>query len=205
MFRKMKNIDTAFRQMRLVACLVICGSLLLAAYTIHSSRQAIVQAHNKVYILAGGKAIEAFAGNRKDNLPVEARNHVKMFHHYFFTLYPDEKAIGENLSKALYLADASAKQQYDNLKEKGFYANLIAGNISQEITVDSVTVNLERGPFYFRCYAWQRITRATSVVTRSLVTEGLLRQVARSDNNAHGFLIERWAILENEDLQIQKR
>jgi hypothetical protein len=43
------------------------------------------------------------------------------------------------------------------------------------------------------------------VVTRDLVTEGWLREVNRSDNNPHGFLIERWAIIENRDLKVEQR
>ena len=205
MFRQMKNIDTAFRQMRLLAILTLCGSLLLAAFALYASHRAISQAQSKIYVLAYGKALEAFAADRKENVPVEARDHVRMFHYYFFTLHPDEKTIQDNLAKALYLADASAKQQYDNLKEKGFYASVIAGNISQEIQVDSVELNMDTYPFYFRCYARQQVIRSTSIVSRQLETEGYLRHVARSDNNAHGFLIEKWRILQNKDLQVHKR
>ena len=45
------------------------------------------------------KPLEAYSSNRKDNIPVEARDHVIMFHQYFFTLDPDEKVIDANLSK----------------------------------------------------------------------------------------------------------
>ena len=37
------------------------------------------------------------------------------------------------------------------------------------------------------------------------ITEGFLRNVARSDNNPHGFLIERWRVLENKDLKTLNR
>jgi len=57
-------------------------------------------------------------------------------------------------------------------------------------------------PYHFRCYATQSIIRTTSTVTRSLITEGDLRNVSRSDNNPHGFLIERWNTIENKDLKI---
>ncbi|HNP25094.1 MAG TPA: conjugative transposon protein TraK, partial [Panacibacter sp.] len=60
-------------------------------------------------------------------------------------------------------------------------------------------------PFYFTCKAIQKITRATSIVTRNLVTEGYLRNVSRSDNNAHGFLIERWKIIDNSDIKVENR
>jgi conjugative transposon TraK protein len=149
--------------------------------------------------------LEAFAAERKDNIPVEAKDHVKMFHHYFFTLDPDDKVIQANLSKALYLADASAKMQYDNLKENNYYSNLISGNISQEISVDSVMIDINQYPFYFRYYAKQKIIRPSTIVTRNLITEGHLRNVARSDNNSHGFLIEKWRTIENTDIKTENR
>ena len=128
-----------------------------------------------------------------------------MFHHYFFTLDPDEKVIQANITKALYLADASAKKQYDNLKENSYYSNVMAGNISQEITADSIIINTNSYPYYFRCIAQQKIIRPTTIVTRSLITEGYLRNVSRSDNNSHGFLIEKWTTLENKDIKTELR
>jgi conjugative transposon TraK protein len=169
------------------------------------SFQLIRQTQEHIYILSNGKALEAYSAERKDNIPVEARDHVKMFHHYFFTLDPDDKTIISNLTKALYLADLSAKQQYDNLKENRYYSNIISGNISQAIEVDSIYIGTDDYPYYFRYYAKQRITRPTSVVMRTLVTEGYLRNVARSDNNSHGFLIERWNTLENKDIKTLNR
>ncbi|RZM22229.1 MAG: conjugative transposon protein TraK, partial [Pedobacter sp.] len=131
---------------------------------------------------------------------VEIRDHVKMFHHWFFTLDPDEKVIQRNMLLALNLADQSAKKSYDNLKEQGYFTNLISANISQEIAVDSVELNLDVYPYYFKCFATQRLVRSTSTVVRRLVTQGYLRNVSRSDNNPHGFLIQRWQTLENSDV-----
>jgi conjugative transposon TraK protein len=205
MFRKTKNIDTAFKQVRLFSLAAISGTLLLSAYIIYNSYQLSNKAQKRIYILANGKALEAYAADRKDNVPVEARDHVKMFHHYFFTLDPDDKVVQSNITKALYLADATAKQQYDNLKENGFYTNLISGNISQEIQADTISVNIDQYPYYFRYRGQQKIIRPTTIVTRSLITEGYLRNVSRSDNNSHGFLIERWKTIENNDIRIEQR
>jgi len=201
----MKNIDTAFRHIRLFSIVFVAACIVLTVFIAYKSYELASQAQQKVFILANGKALEAYAADRRDNIPVEARDHVKMFHQYFFTLDPDDKVIQTNITKALYLADASAKGQYQNLKENGYYANLIAGNISQEIQADSITINTENYPFYFRYKGEQKIIRPTTIVTRSLVTEGYLRNVSRSDNNAHGFLIERWRTLENRDINIQNR
>ena len=205
MFKKMKNIDTAFRHVRGFTILIIVGCVLICCFSLYKSFSLVSQMQGKVYILANGKALEAYASDRKDNIPVEARDHVKTFHQLFFTLDPDDKVIKVNLTKALYLADASAKREYDNLKENGYYSGIISGNISQAIKVDSVSIDINQYPYRFRCYATQSIIRTTSIVSRSLITEGALRNVSRSDNNPHGFLIERWNTIENRDIKTENR
>lgn len=205
MFQQLKNIDTAFKHIRLFSLVLILACVAICCYTIFKSYAMVSQAQERIYILANSKALEAYSAGRKDNIPVEARDHVKMFHYYFFTLDPDDEVIQGNINKALYLADESAKRQYDNLKESRFYSNIISGNISQDIEVDSVRIDIDQYPYYFRCYSRQRIIRATSIVIRSLVTEGYLRNVSRSDNNPHGFLIEKWNTLENKDIRTEAR
>src|SRR5260221_12043858 len=200
MFRQLKNIDTAFRHIRLFSIAVIVACVIICGYCIYKSFQMVTEIQQRIYILANGKALEAWSAERKDNIPVEARDHVKMFHHYFFTLDPDDRVIEANITRALYLADASAKHQYDNLKESRYYSNIISANISQEVVTDSIKIDIDQYPFYFKCYAKQKLIRTTSIVTRSLVTEGYLRNVSRSDNNPHGFLIERWTTLQNKDI-----
>jgi len=204
-FEKLKNIDTAFRFVRSFAFLLLFSCFGLCGFVLFKSYELSAKLENKIYVLAGDKALEAYASGRKDNIAVEARDHVRMFHIYFFSLDPDEKSIQSNLTRALYLADASAKKQYDNLKETGYYAGVISGNISQQVSVDSVLVDTQTEPYAFRCYATIKITRPTSIVTRNLITQGYLRNVSRSDHNAHGFLIEKWETLENRDIKTEAR
>ncbi|WP_343748156.1 conjugative transposon protein TraK [Fluviicola sp.] len=205
MFTKAKNIDQAFRQVRIFCILMLVCSLIITCVAIVKSYSIVTSMQEKVYILANGKVLDAYASDRKDNVPVEARDHIRTFHKYFFTLDPDDKAIQQTITKALYLADGSAKRQYDDLRETGYYSNLISGNINQTINVDSVVVSTADYPFRFRCYATQEIVRPTTVTKRSLITEGALRNVSRSDNNPHGFLIERWSTIENRDLKTENR
>lgn len=205
MFRQFQNIDSAFRHIRLFSIVVVVSCFLITAYSIYKTSASIANAQQRIFILANGKALEAYSAERKDNIPVEARDHVKMFHYYFFTLDPDDKVIQTNITKALYLADGTAKKQYDNLKETGYYSSLISGNISQEVVIDSIRIDISSYPYYFRWQGSQRIIRPTSIVTRSLITEGYLRNVSRSDNNPHGFLIERWKTLENKDVKTENR
>lgn len=205
MFTKMKNIETAFQHVRMFTAVIVACCFILCGFVFLKSYQLAALMQDKIYVLSNGKALEAMSEDRKDNLPVEARDHVKTFHQYFFTLDPDEKVITTNVSKALYLADESAKRQYEDLKENSYYNNIIGGNISQRITIDSVDVNVNTYPFFFRCWGTLKIIRSTSIVYRSLITEGYLRNVSRSDNNSHGLLIERWITLENKDVKTEAR
>jgi len=205
MFQQMKNIDNAFKYVRGFTLLIITGSIGVSCFAIYKSYEIVKGNQQKIFILANSKAIEAYASDRNENLAVEAKDQIKTFHKYFFTLAPDDKEIQSTITDALYLADASAKQEYDNLKESGYYSEIISANISQEITVDSIQLDLNKVPFYFKCFATEKITRTTSVLTRDLITEGFLRKIARSENNSHGLLIERWNILENKDLKTEKR
>lgn len=201
MFTQLRNIDTAFKHIKRFSYLLILACVLISCFAIYQSYRSSSRDRNHIYILANGKALEAFAADRRDNVPVEIRDHINMFHHHFFTLDPDEKVIQANITKALYLADGSAKTAYNNLKESGYFANLISGNISQQVEVDSISLNMDRYPYYFKCFATEQLIRSTSTVTRSLVTQGYLRNVSRSDNNPHGFLIQNWETLENKDLK----
>ncbi|TDH18043.1 conjugative transposon protein TraK [Segetibacter sp. 3557_3] len=205
MFRRAKNIDSAFRSIRLFTVLVVLSCIVICCVVITKSFQLAALSQSRIYILANGKALEAFASERKDNIPVEAKDHIKTFHHLFFTLDPDEKVIKSNLSKALYLADGSAKVQYESLKENGYFSEVIASNISQQITIDSIQFDFDSYPFYFRCFGLQKIIRPSTVVSRSLITEGYLRNVSRSENNSHAFLIERWRTTENRDIDVSNR
>jgi conjugative transposon TraK protein len=205
MFQKAKNIDTAFRQIRTFTILIVVLCSGICCFVILKSYQSVEKAQSRIYILESGKILDAFASQRSENIQVEAKDHIASFHRLFFSLDPDEKAIQATVSKALYLADGTAKKQYDDLRESGYYTGIISGNISQQIQIDSIDIQVDTYPYRFKCQAVQRIIRPTSIVSRKLVTSGMLRSVSRSDHNPHGFLIERWQTLENTDIGVQYR
>ncbi|MFZ4262169.1 conjugative transposon protein TraK [Sphingobacterium sp. HJSM2_6] len=205
MFGSIKNLDRAFRHVRMFSLITVCGSLLLSVFAIHKSFRAVNGLQERIYVLSQGKVMEAYASNRRDNLSSECRNHVETFHQLFFSLVPDEKANRKHIRKALYLADQSAQRVYSDLMEGGFYSGLITGNVSQTLEADSVLLSIEYRSMRFRFFGKQIITRSSSIVTRSLITEGSLREIARSDQNPHGLLIEGWKTLENKELSKEKR
>lgn len=201
MFSQLKNIDTAFQQMKRFCYLFLAANVLLVGFGIYKSYDFADRAQNRVRILYNGKVLQTVLSDRRHVLPVELRDHIKTFHEDFFNLVPDDKQIQATTTKALYLADGSAKRQYDDLKEKNFYANLVAGNISQQVTVDSIALDLNEVPYAFTCYATEKLIRSSNTAMRKLVTQGRVRVLnTETDNNPHGFLIQDWEILSNNDI-----
>ena len=82
---------------------------------------------------------------------------------------------------------------------------MIQASASQEIQVDSVQLDMNQYPYHFRTYSRQQIIRLTNITVRKLITTGYLRNVSRSSENPHGFLIERFAVVDNTDLEERLR
>ena len=91
MFSQLRNIDTAFRHIRAFSIVLMTVCTAVSLFAIYKSYEMVAAYQQRIYILANGKAIEAFSAERKDNIPVEARDHIRVFHHWFFTLDPDEE------------------------------------------------------------------------------------------------------------------
>lgn len=205
-FKTLRNIENSFRQTRLYAIVfaVICATI--CGYTIWKSYHFAEQQRQKVYVLDNGKSLMlALSQDASINRPVEAREHVRRFHELFFTLAPDKSAIESNMKRAFHLADKSAFDYYKDLSEKGYYNRIISGNVQQRIEVDSVVCNFDKYPYSVRTYAKQFIIRSSNVTRRNLVTSCNLLNSVRSDNNPQGFNIEKFAVVENRDIEIIER
>ncbi|KAA6340810.1 hypothetical protein EZS27_011355 [termite gut metagenome] len=205
-FQSLKNIETAFRQIRFftLVFVLLCGGVTI--YSLVSAYRFAEAQRQKIYVLDEGKSlILALSQDLSQNRPVEAREHVKRFHELFFTLSPDKIAIENNIHRALFLVDKSAFAYYKDLTEKGYYNRIISGNINQRLQVDSVACDFNAYPYKVATYARQLIIRESNVTERSLVTRCNLINSVRSDNNPHGFTMEGFEIIENRDIRVIDR
>src|SRR5690606_3478852 len=134
-----------------------------------------------------------------------AREQVKRFDELFFTLAPAKNAIESNMRRAFNLVDKSAFDYYTDLSEKRYYNRIISGNVQQRIELDSVVCNFDTSPYAVRTHAKQYIIRPSNVTKRNLVTSCLLLNSVKSDNNPQGFNIEKFAVLENRDIEVIDR
>jgi len=198
-----KNIEAKIRLATWVAvgsfltalglCVVVC----LFAY------RQVADARKSIYILNNNVPLQASQTDMQLNRPAEYRADVDLFHSLFFSLTPDDKYIEYQLKKAMYLVDESGVEQYNNLKENGFFNSILSSSSVLTLHTDSISLDMPR--HYFRYYGKLKIDRRSSMVVRSLVTEGYLKDIPRSDNNPHGVLILNWKTLENKDLEdVQK-
>ncbi|MGJ1314885.1 conjugative transposon protein TraK [Sphingobacterium multivorum] len=205
-FKTLRNIENSFRQIRLyaIAFAVLCISVV--GYAVWQSYRFAEEQRQKVYVLDNGKSLMlALSQDASINRPVEAREHVRRFHELFFTLAPDKNAIESNMKRAFHLADKSAFDYYKDLSEKGYYNRIISGNVQQRIEVDSVICNFDSHPYAVRTYAKQFIIRSSNVTRRNLITSCFLVNSVRSDNNPQGFNIEKFAVMENKDIEVIER
>jgi conjugative transposon TraK protein len=205
-FKSLKNIETSFKQIRIIAIVFVVLCAGITGYSVWSSYVFAEEQRQKIYVLDEGKSLMlALSQDLSQNRPVEAREHVKRFHELFFTLAPDKNAIESNMSRAFNLADKSAFDYYKDLSEKGYYNRIISGNVQQRIEVDSVVCNFDNHPYAVRTYAKQFIIRSSNVTRRNLITSCYLVNSVRSDNNPQGFNIEKFAVVENRDIEVIER
>ena len=205
-FKSLKNIETSFKQIRLFSIVFLCLCAVVSVFSVIKSYQFAEAQRQKIYVLDEGKSLMlALSQDLSQNRPVEAKEHIKRFHELFFTLSPDRTAIESNINRALFLVDKSAFAYYQDLEEKGYYNRIVSGNINQRIQVDSVVCNFDRYPYQATTYARQMIVRESNITERSLVTRCNLINSVRSDNNPHGFTMEKFEIIENRNLRTLTR
>lgn len=205
-FKSLRNIENSFKQIRLYAIVFASVCLLVVGFTIYKSYDFAKEQREKIYVLDKGKSLMlALSQDASINRPVEAREHVRRFHELFFTLSPEKAAIEGNMQRAFNLADKTAFDYYKDLLEKGYYSRVISGNIQQRVEVDSIKIDFNSYPYQTTTYATQYIIRSSNLTKRNLVTSSQLISAVRSDNNPQGFIIEKFAVVENKDLEVVKR
>ncbi|WP_431609229.1 conjugative transposon protein TraK [Chryseobacterium sp. 'Rf worker isolate 10'] len=205
-FKILRNIENSFKQLRLYSFLFGGLCLAVTAFAVWKSYEFAEKQRQKIYVLDNGKSLMlALSQDAKINRPVEAREHIRRFHELFFTLAPDKSAIENNMKRAFLLSDKSTFNYYKDLSEKGYYNQIISGNVIQRLEIDSIRCNFDRYPYAVQTYARQFITRSSSITERSLVTSCILINSVRSDTNPQGFIIEKFTVLVNKDLQVVDR
>ena len=198
-----KNLENKIKLVLIICSLFLAGCVVISVSSLFMARGMVNDAQKKVYVLDGNVPILVQRTTMDETLDVEARSHVELFHHLFFTLAPDDKYLAYTMEKAMYLVDESGLAQYNTLKERGLFQNIIGTSSVFSIFCDSVKLNKEDMTFTY--YGRQRIERRTNILYREIVTTGGLKRVPRTENNPHGLMIVNWRTILNKDIEQRKK
>lgn len=193
-----KNIEQKIKINKAVSVAAIVFAVIVVIAGFVTSYQLVRDSRKSLYVIDNGVPILIKQTDELLNRPVEYRSQIELFHRLFFTLAPDDRYIKENVEKSLYLIDDSGKKEYTNLREKGFYNQIISGNSMVTVRGDSIKLDLPGRKFIY--YGTQMINRKTSLIIRRLITEGNFEDMIRSPNNPHGVLLKNWRILDNTEM-----
>ncbi len=119
MLQSLNNMDKVFRQSRILTIVCVIGMVVVSLTSVSYVYSAQRQQSQIVYALIGDNAVSLSAVDVLENRPVEANNHVELFHRRLFGLDPDREVIDRNLNAALSMADNSVQTLVDAYEEDG--------------------------------------------------------------------------------------
>lgn len=198
-----QNIEKRIKINQKVSIATVIFAVIVVIAGFIYSYQIVQDSRRSIYILDNGVPVLVKQTDDLLNRPVEYKSQIELFHRLFFTLAPDDKYIKDNINKALYLADDTAKREHGNLLEQGFYNQIISSSAMVSIQTDSINIDLPNKRFVY--YGRQTINRKTSLIVRKLTTEGSFKDIIRTPNNPHGVLLENWNILDNSEISNKRR
>ena len=138
-----------------------------------------------------GSVIPLKLVQQKENLEVEAKAHLELFHKNFYGL--DATNYEEHLETALWLGNTSVDQVYKQKKADGVYNRLLQYGLVQKVVSVESQLDLRQEPYAFRTVVLFEINRGNTIDKYELVTTGELLVVDRNyPNNTHGLLINNF-------------
>lgn len=198
-----KSIEQRIKINKIVSLSAIGFAVLIVIAGFIFSYKMIMDSRKSIYVIDNGIPILVEQTDELLNRPVEYKAQVELFHRLFFTLPPDDKYIKKNIEQSLYLIDESGKAEYSNLREKGFYNQILSSNSNISIQSDSIQLDIPNKKYIY--YGRQLINRKSTLVIRKLITEGNFEDIIRTDKNPHGVLLKNWKILDNTEIYKKDR
>jgi len=201
-----ENIESGFRKMKFLTVSVIGASVIVSVAAVFMAIDFASKARGQVFVVdnngAAAFATAASDGAQKD---LEVEDHLVRFHELMFNLSPSSEAIKRNIDRALVMSDRSAYDYWRDMSERGFYQRLVSANISQQIVMDSVKVNLEGYPYEAVSYGKLYLIRESNITAYQFESQCRLVNVERSQTNPHGLMIEKFVVRRNDNIGTKRR
>lgn len=198
--RIMRKMNSAFSFVRACMIVTVACNISVAMFCWAYCHFFNVRQNDRIYRLTGEIPVMIALGqNVKENRQAEAKAELKRFHKLFFALVPDESEIKHNMQEAMLMADISVTELYSDLEQSGYYRQICEANIRCSYACDSIRLDIASYPYEAVIYGKTSIVRTSGTTIRELVTACSLRNVLRTEETPHGFLIENFKVLQNED------
>lgn len=200
-----RTIESSFRKTVIVtATAIVCMTVVTVAVCLRSYA-FVGEQRRQIYVLDKGHSLLALQSDGMATRDLEVSDHVTRFHELFFNMAPNAATIQQNIDRALNLSDRSVYDYWSDLSEKGFYQRLVQANVTQQMIVDSVKVDISVYPYQAHCYAHQYMIRESNMTAYEFESTCQLIDITRSPVNPHGLMIEKFMVIRNESLGTRKR
>lgn len=185
-------IYKVLRLNRFIVLSVIIIAFASSTISLFQIRKVQQEFLNKAFVIGGdGSAVPLQLTDEMDNLEVEARSHLEMFHTYFYDL--NTSNYENHLEKSLWLGDHSVDEVYRQKKADGIYNRLLQYSLVQKVTSIASDVDLTAEPYKFSTVVQFEVHRGGIRDRYELVTTGALVRVDRHfPRNPHGLLITEY-------------
>lgn len=199
------TIETSFRKLKFITVASIASGVVIALGAVYISGQQMLSNNDNIYVIDRGSAVMAARSGQDAYRDLEVKDHIERFHELMFNLSPNSESIKRNLDRALVMSDKSAYDYWSDLSERGFYSRIVSANISQEIVIDSVKVDMSSYPYQAKTYAQVFMLRESNITAYDFESSCRLVDVERSPSNPHGLMIEKFRVSKNENMGTRQR
>ena len=199
------TIETSFRKLKFITVASIASGVVIALGAVYISGQQMLSNNDNIYVIDRGSAVMAARSGQDAYRDLEVKDHIERFHELMFNLSPNSESIKRNLDRALVMSDKSAYNYWSDLSERGFYSRIVSANISQEIVIDSVKVDMSSYPYQAKTYAKVFMLRESNITAYDFESSCRLVDVERSPSNPHGLMIEKFRVSKNENMGTRQR
>lgn len=199
------TIETSFRKLKFITVASIASGVIIALGAVYISGQQMLSNNDNIYVIDRGSAVMAARSGQDAYRDLEVKDHIERFHELMFNISPNSESIKRNLDRALVMSDKSAYDYWSDLSERGFYSRIVSANISQEIVIDSVKIDMSSYPYQAKTYATVFMLRESNITAYDFESSCRLVDVERSPSNPHGLMIEKFRVSKNENMGTRQR
>ena len=185
-----KNIYEVLKMNRFIVLAVIVMAFLSTIISSLISYKMYNKALDGSFAIGkNGEVIPLQWVQEKENLEVEALEHLRLFHSYFYGL--DATNFESHIEKALWLGDSSVDNIYRQKKADGVYNRLMQYSLVQKVINIESELDLTSEPYPFRTVTVFQINRGSATDTYELVSTGKLLHLEKRNfpKNTHALLV----------------